>query len=118
MSAAKAKLQARFDLAICRQCKDKHRCPVLADKRDGDFARFQYSPARAANQKRRRYEKSDAFLEAYRWRAGIEATMARLKYQMNLAHLRVRGMSAMRYVVFLRALGLNIRRCAAIGAPG
>ncbi|MEE8531893.1 MAG: transposase [Hyphomicrobium sp.] len=118
VSAAKTKLQVRFDLAICRQCKDKHRCPVLADKRDGDFARFQYSPARAANQKRRRYEKSDAFLEAYRWRAGIEATMARLKYQMNLAHLRVRGMSAMRYVVFLRALGLNIRRCAAIGPPG
>ena len=25
---------------------------------------------------------------------------------------------AMRYAVFLRALGLNIRRCAAIGAPG
>ncbi len=39
MSAAKAKLQARFDLAICRQCKDKNRCPVLADERDGDFAR-------------------------------------------------------------------------------
>ena len=37
-----------------------------------------------------------------------------LKYQMNLAHLRIRGMPAMRYVVSLRALGLNIRRCAAI----
>ena len=45
---------------------------------------------------------------------GIEATMSRLKYQMNLAHLRIRGMPAMRYVVNLRALGLNIRRCAAI----
>jgi hypothetical protein len=41
--------------------------------------------------------------------------MSRLKYQMNLAHLRIRGMFAMRYVVNLRALGLNIRRCAAIG---
>ena len=51
---------------------------------------------------------------SYRWRAGIEATMSRLKYQMNLAHLRIRGMPAMRYVVNLRALGLNIRRCAAI----
>ena len=38
--------------------------------------------------------------------AGIEATMSRLKYQMNLAHLRIRGMPAMRYVVHLRALGL------------
>ena len=57
---------------------------------------------------------SDAFRDVYRWRAGIEATMSRLKYQMNLAHLRIRGMPAMRYVVNLRALGLNIRRCAAI----
>ena len=114
-SLAKAKLQARFDLAICRKCPDIQRCPVQAAKRDGQFARFQYTPARAANQKRRLYERSDAFRDIYRWRAGIEATMSRLKYQMNLAHLRIRGMPAMRYVVNLRALGLNIRRCAAIG---
>ena len=81
---------------------------------NGQFSRFQYTPARAANQKRRLYEQSDAFRDVYRWRAGIEATMSRLKYQMNLAHLRIRGMPAMRYVVNLRALGLNIRRCAAI----
>ncbi len=88
---------------------------MQAAKRDGQFARFQYTPARAANQKRRLYERSAAFIEIYRWRAGIEATMSRLKYQMNLAHIRVRGMPAMRYIVNLRALGLNIRRCAAIG---
>ena len=90
---------------------------MQAAKRDGQFSRFQYTPARAANQKRRLYEQSDAFRDVYRWRAGIEATMSRLKYQMNLAHLRIRGMPAMRYVVNLRALGLNIRRCAAIAPP-
>ena len=37
------------------------RCPVQAAKRDGQFSRFQYTPARAANQKRRLYEQSDAF---------------------------------------------------------
>ena len=114
-SLAQAKLQARFDLTICRACSDKDRCPVQAAKRDGQFARFQYTPGRAANQKRRLYERSETFREIYRWRAGIEATMSRLKYQMNLAHLRIRGMPAMRYVVHLRALGLNICRCAAIG---
>ena len=113
-SLAKAKLQARFDLSICQKCPDILRCPVQAAKRDGQFSRFQYTPARAANQKRRLYEQSDAFRDVYRWRAGIEATTSRLKYQMNLAHLRIRGMPAMRYVVNLRALGLNIRRCAAI----
>ena len=113
-SLAKAKLQARFDLSICQKCPDILRCTVQAAKRDCQFSRFQYTPARAANQKRRLYEQSDAFRNVYRWRAGIEATMSRLKYQMNLAHLRIRGMPAMRYVVNLRALGLNIRRCAAI----
>lgn len=34
---------------------------------------------------------------------------------MTLANLRIRGMLAMRYTVNLRALGLNIRRCAAVG---
>ena len=115
-SAASAKLQARFDLAICNGCQNRDRCPVQADKHDGQFARFQYTPTRAENQKRRLYESSDAFRETYRWRAGIEATMSRPKYQMNLAHLRVRGMPAMRYMVNLRALGLNIRRCAAVQA--
>ena len=115
-SAASAKLQARFDLAICKGCQNKDRCPVQADKHDGQFARFQYTPTRAQNQKRRFYESSDTFRETYRWRAGIEATMSRLKYQMNLAQLRVRGMPAMRYTVNLRALGLNIRRCAAVQA--
>ncbi|WP_366140063.1 hypothetical protein [uncultured Jannaschia sp.] len=41
--------------------------------------------------------------------------MARLKHQMKLASLRIRGTPAMRYAVNMRALGLNIRRCAAIG---
>jgi hypothetical protein len=89
------------------------RCTVQANKHDGQLARFQYTPTRAQNQKRRFYEGSDTFRETYRWRAGIEATMSRLKYQINLAQVRVRGMPAMRYTVNLRALGLNIRRCAA-----
>ena len=78
-SLAKAKLQARFDLSICQKCPDILRCPVQAAKRDGQFSRFQYTPARAANQKRRLYEQSDAFRDVYRWRAGIEATMSRFK---------------------------------------
>jgi hypothetical protein len=40
-------------------------------------------------------------------------TMSRLKQHMHLARLRVRGMAAIQYAVFLRALGLNILRVAA-----
>ena len=113
-SLAKAKLQAGFDLSICQKCPDILRCPVQAAKRDGQFSPLSNIPGQGCQPKAPLYEQSDAFRDVYRWRAGIEATMSRLKYQMNLAHLRIRGMPAMRYVVNLRALGLNIRRCAAI----
>jgi hypothetical protein len=42
--------------------------------------------------------------------------MSRLKYQMGLASLRVRGLASVSYRTFLRALGLNIRRIAACRA--
>ena len=41
--------------------------------------------------------------------------MLRLKHQMDLARLRIRGMAAVHYTVFLRALGLNVLRVAACG---
>lgn len=58
-------------------------------------------------------EKRDEFCDRYRWRAGVEATMSRFKYQMGMACLRVRGIASVTYVATLRALGLNIRRVAA-----
>jgi hypothetical protein len=66
-----------------------------------------------AQRTRRLAEQLPPFKDRYRWRAGIEATMSRLKHQMHLARLRVRGMAAIQYTVFLRALGLNILRVAA-----
>jgi Transposase DDE domain len=58
-------------------------------------------------------EQEPAFKDRYRWRAGIEATMSRLNHQMDLARLRIRGMAAVKYTVFLQALGLNVFRVAA-----
>jgi hypothetical protein len=58
-------------------------------------------------------ENSDEFRDRYRWRAGIEATMSRFKYQMGMAQLRIRGMVRVRYTARLRALGLNIHRVTA-----
>lgn len=62
---------------------------------------------------RRLYKATEEFHEKYRWRAGVEATMSRLKHQMGLVRLRVQGMSKVRYVTFLRALGLNVYRVTA-----
>lgn len=104
-SMAGAKLQARFDLTACRTCPDMERCPVRAFKYEGRFARFQYTPDRVALCKRRLFEKTDAFHEVYKWRAGVEATMSRLKHQMNLGALRIRGMPAIRHVVSFACSG-------------
>lgn len=112
-SRSNAKVQASFELKLCRACPDILRCPVNAATKQGEIGRFQYHPTRIASRERRLYEATKKFRDIYRWRAGIEATMARLKHQMNLDKLRIRGMTAMRYVTNMRALGLNIFRCAA-----
>jgi hypothetical protein len=97
-------------ICLFETCQSQHLCPTQI--RNGD-ARLQYTHDRLRQCRRRLARDSDEFRDRYRWRAGIEATMSRLKYQVGLARLRVRGMAAVQCAVFLRALGLNIFRCAA-----
>ena len=82
-------------------------------KEKGHGCRLEYTPARLGQCIRRHAEQSESFREKYRWRAGVEGTISRLKHWLGLIALRVRGMKAVRFVAVLRALGLNIRRCAA-----
>lgn len=82
----------------------------------GEGRRFQYTANRVRQRARRLSDRSSAFKARYRWRAGMEGTISRLKHQMGLACLRVRGLAAVTHRVFLRALGLNILRCAAFQA--
>ena len=117
-TSGQQRLQARFPLSACQACEENERCLVNIDKAKGVFVRFQYTTARVEQRKRRLKDQSSAFKKRYRWRAGVEAAMSRLKYQMRLAHLRVRGMARIEYVTLLRALGLNVLRCAAIPATG
>ncbi len=111
-TAGQAKIQALFPAETCGNCPYRDSCPTAAPIKRGKQPRVQYTPARVEKLRKREYEKSDAFKQIYRWRAGIEATVSRLKYQMNLARLRVRGMSSVRYTVWMRSLGLNILRAA------
>lgn len=115
------KLQARFDAATCRSCPLLSQCLVRKQlSSDGsecdESVRFQYTHDRVAMRARRLRDQTPQFRKTYRWRAGIEATMSRLKHQMHLATLRVRGWKAVACRVLLRALGLNIHRCAAFAA--
>ena len=111
-TAGKAKIQAVFPAETCGTCPYRDSCPTAAPIKRGKPPRVQYTPSRVEKLRQREYEKSDAFKQIYRWRAGIEATVSRLKYQMNLSRLRVRGMSSVRYTVWMRSLGLNILRAA------
>jgi hypothetical protein len=112
ISVSTPRREVRFDPTLCAVCPVQERCP--AAKRTGcPGGRWQYTLARVEQYQRRQAEQAEAFTERYRWRAGIEGTMSRLKHHMQLAYLRVRGMGAVRYAVFLRALGLNIYRVAA-----
>jgi hypothetical protein len=105
-------LLAVFDHATCWACPLRQRCCVKQYKRFKDY-HYQYTPARVRNRARRLHEREETFKARYRWRAGVEAAMSHLKHDMGLGALRVRGMKAMSYAVYLRTLGLNIRRCAA-----
>ncbi len=104
---SKKRLQVRFAIDVCDQCPLQARCPIHGKDR------LQYTHERVKQRARRLSQQSAAFRDRYRWRAGIEGTISRLKHQMGLAQLRVRGQGAVQYRVLLRALGLNIHRVAA-----
>ncbi len=60
--------------------------------------------------RRRQEEESPEFREKYRYRAGVEATMSEFDRRTGVKHLRVRGMKAVRFAAFMKAIGLNILR--------
>jgi len=110
-SVAGVRLQVVFSKTACEGCPHKDRCPASSVGRGS--ARYQYTHDRVSLRQRRIAERSHDFRDRYRWRAGVEATMLRFKYQMGMARLRIRGMASVSYTATLRALGLNIRRVAA-----
>lgn len=105
----KNKIIAKFTKNICCLCPRLNDCPVVIGKK-ASYLRYDDKILRLAQ--RRAYENSKEFKDKYRWRAGIEATMSHLKADVGLKRLRVRGLASVRFVVILKALSLNILRCA------
>lgn len=101
---------ASFDLQRCLGCPLLSQCPVKPGKKK---ASLRYSEKRRRLAKRRALEASDAFIEDYRWRAGVEATMSEFDRRTGVKKLRVRGMPAVRFSARMKATGLNILRAAA-----
>lgn len=104
---------AMFSHDQCAGCDRKVSCPAKDGKR-GRYLRYDRKAARLAG--RRALEKTEAFRDRYRYRAGVEGTMSEFDRRTGVKHLRVRGMKAVRLSVFLKATGLNILRAAAYRA--
>jgi hypothetical protein len=110
------KKKSRFSIAFatetCASCPLFQDCPVKAGKKDRNYIRYDAKVARLAQ--RRAFEKTDAFKEDYRFRAGAEATMSEFDRRTGIKQLRVRGIKAVRFVATLKATALNILRAGAL----
>lgn len=103
------RIRARFNKKTCFACPCLTHCPVKLGKKAA-YLRYDDKTLRIAN--RRVYEQTREFTDRFRWRAGIEGTNSHLKSDVGADRLSVRGMPSVRYSVVLKALGLNILRCA------
>lgn len=101
----------QFDKEQCQACPERKRCPTSLTT-----ATLTYDPRARRLAIRRNYEKTEEFTGTYRMRAGVEATFSQLKRQFEMKRLRVTTMPKVRYVVKLKALGLNIQRAARVRA--
>ncbi|MDD2468802.1 MAG: transposase [Desulfobulbus sp.] len=98
-----------FPAATCLACPAFDQCPVSKGKK-ACYYRYTAKDIRLA--RRRQEEDSPTFRETYRYRAGVEATMSELDRRTGIKHLRVRGMKAVRFAAFMKAIGLNILRAS------
>jgi len=103
----KGKYTAVFGAQTCAGCPRLKDCPVKC-RRKGYYLHYNDKALRLA--KRRAYEKTPAFQDLYRFRAGIEGTMSQLDRKTGLKHLRVRGLAAVSFCAALKAAGINILR--------
>src|SRR5208282_3559973 len=99
-----------FDKAVCDTCPRQSECPVKRSKRNSTI---EYDAKSLRLARRRAKEKTEAFREVYRFRAGAEGTMSDLDRITGIKHLRVRGMPQVRLAAVLKATGLNILRAMA-----
>ena len=106
----KNRFSAVFASEACTACPFIDDCAVKGGGR-GHYLRYDGKTLRLA--RRRAIEKSPEFIEKYRFRAGVEATMSQFDRRTGVKHLRVRGMKAVRFCAFLKATGINIFRTAA-----
>jgi hypothetical protein len=98
----------RMPTAACAACPRRGWCPALTLETGETLVLI----ALQANlpPQRRAAERTDAFLDADRPRAGIEGTNSELKRGQGLGDLRVRGAARVELALVMRALACNVKR--------
>lgn len=109
MRHKKDSFSAAFAKVTCSTCPALDHCPVRRGKK-AYYYRYKMKDVRLA--RRRQQERTPAFCEKYRFRAGVEATMSEFDRRTGVKQLRVRGMKAVAFAVIMKAVGLNIMRAA------
>jgi hypothetical protein len=111
----KQKKGKRYSIAFsseqCRACPHQGICPVKPGSKH-HYLRCSDKALRLAS--RRIMEQTPEFRDKYRWRAGIESTFSGMDRITGIKHLRVRGFSAVRFCVFLKALAVNLLRATRV----
>jgi len=105
------RFSAAFSQEHCQDCPQNGQCKLRPGK--NKFL-LHYSHKQYRLAARRAYEQTEAFVESYRWRAGVEATMSEFDRRTGVKKLRVRGMPAVRFAATMKATGLNILRAGAV----
>ena len=105
------RFSAAFSQEHCQGCPHSGQCKLRPGK--NKFL-LHYSRKQYRLSARRDYEQTEAFAEAYRWRAGVEATMSEFDRRTGVKKLRVRGKPAVRFAATMKATGLNILRAATV----
>lgn len=104
-------LNVFFAAKNCIHCPHRKRCPVRTRNNDQSRGyRLDVADELCARDKRWDEQKTPAWRESYRIRAGIEATMSELKRGHGLGRLRVRRKTRVVLQVALKATACNIKR--------
>jgi hypothetical protein len=104
-------ITAWFNAETCKGCPVSSSCPV---GQSGEKARVTYNPKKLRLSRRRAYEQTQEFKKRYSMRSGIEATNSHLDRVSRAKRPRYRGLKAITLALIFKALGVNIRRIAAI----
>jgi hypothetical protein len=101
----KTRYSQGFDADTCNGCSLLESCPVKKGK-SHCFLGHDEKTMRLA--KRRQQEKTAEFIDRYRWRAGVEATMSQYDRLTGVKRLRVRGLKAVRFAAVMKPIAVNI----------